>query len=487
MSIKQRAVKGILWSAIQNWGSQAASLIVFFILARLLDPEAFGLVALANIFLAFMQVFLDQGFAQVLIQRQELEPEHLDTAFWTNLAIGVLLTVTGFTTADLFANFFQKPQLASILQGFSLLFLITSFGNVQQALLEKKFAFKAIAIRWLVGTFIGGCVGVIMALCGFGVWSLVSQQLVLEFVGTFILWKSSDWRPGIKFSFKHFQQLFSFGINILGFNLLSFFNTRADDFLIGYFLGSVALGYYTIAYRVLGVMTQLLVNTGKQVALPAFSLLQKEPELFRKAFYTATQLTALVAFPTFLGMAALAPELVLLLFGKQWIPSIPVMQVLAFAGIFKAVTFFKGSVFIAMGKPSLTFWFGLLNAVLNVIGFVLAVRWGIIAVATAYVIRGYLVFPISQWVVSRLIQTPLLAYLRQFIVPLMSSLIMVIAILSAKKLLYGLVNSHTLLAICIGIGTLIYGTAIRLFSPELFQKLLSFIHLALSRSKSKSL
>jgi O-antigen/teichoic acid export membrane protein len=486
MSITQKAVKGVVWSAIQNWGSQVGSLLVFCILVRLLAPEAFGLVALANIFLAFMQIFLNQGFAQVLIQRQELEPEHLDTAFWTNLAIGILLTVTGFTTAGLIAEKFQQPQLAPILQGFSLLFLITSFGNIQQALLERKLDFKAIAIRWLAGTFIGGSVGVIMALCKFGVWSLVSQQLVHEFVGALLLWKSSDWRPRFKFSFKHLQHLFSFGISILGFNLLNFVNTRADDFLIGYFLGPVALGYYSIAYRVLGIMVQLLVNTGNQVALPTFSRLQEEPEQFRKAYYTATQLTSLIAFPAFLGVAALAPELVVLLFGKQWIPSIPVMQVLSFAGIFKAVTFLKGSVFIAMGKPYWTLWLGLLNAVLNLIGFILAVRWGIVAVASAYVIRGYLVFPISQWVVSRLIQISILAYLRQFIVPLLGASVMVMVILGAKQFLESSVNSQVLLAVCIGIGTIVYALIIRLFLPNLFQKLLGLIQLNRSRSKSRS-
>lgn len=174
MSIREKAVKGIVWSIIQNWGSQAGSLIVFFLLARLLEPKVFGLVALASIFLAFMQIFLNQGFSQVVIQRQELEPKHLDTAFWTNLTIGISLTVLGFTTSELVANFFRQPQLTIILKWFSLLFLITSLSSVQQALLERHFAFKAIAVRLLAGTFIGGTVGVIMATSGLGIWSLVS-------------------------------------------------------------------------------------------------------------------------------------------------------------------------------------------------------------------------------------------------------------------------------------------------------------------------
>ncbi|MBD2059305.1 MOP flippase family protein [Oculatella sp. FACHB-28] len=485
MSIKQKAIKGVVWSAIQSWSSQAGSLIVFLVLARLLSPEAFGLVALANIFLAFMQIFLNQGFAQVIVQRQNLEPEHLDTAFWTNLAIGILLTVLGLTTADRVAALFNQPQLTPIVQGFSLLFLVTSFGNIQQALLERNLAFRAIAIRWLVGTLAGGCVGVIMAVYGFGVWSLVSQQLVQDLVGTLILWVASDWRPRFKASLKHFQQLCSFGISILGFNLLNFLNTRADDFLIGYFLGSVALGYYTIAYRILGVMTQLLVNTSNQVALPTFSRLQEEPELFRKAFYTATQLTSLVAFPTFLGVATLAPELVVLLFGNQWLPSISVLQILCFAGMLRAINFFKGSVFIAMGKPAWTLWFGLLNTTVNLVGFAISVQWGIVAVASAYAIRGYLIFPINQWAVSRLIRTPMLTYLSQFTAPLVSSLVMAGFILGSKQLLQNSLNSQVLLVVCILLGAMVYSLSIRLLSPKLFEKLLSILHLALSKTKSQ--
>jgi O-antigen/teichoic acid export membrane protein len=486
MNLKEKAVKGIVWSAIQNWGNQAGSLIVFFLLARLLTPEVFGLVALANIFLAFMQVFLNQGFAQVIVQRQDLEPEHLDTAFWTNLAIGILLTITGIASASWIANAFQQPQLTLILQRLSLLFLITPFGNIQQALLERKMAFKAIAIRSLAGTLAGGGVGVLLAFYGWGAWSLVSQQLVQELVGTFVLWIASDWRPGFKVSLRHFQHLFSFGVNILGINLLGFFSTRSDDFLIGYFLGSVALGYYTIAYRILNVMTQLLISTSNQVALPTFSRLQEDSEQFRKVFYAATQLISLVSFPLFLGVAALAPELVLLLFGSQWTPAIPVLQVLCFAGIFRTVNFFKGSVFIAMGKPSWTLWLSLLSSALNLIGFSIAVHWGIVAVASAYVIRGYLVFPIAQWAVSKLIQIPMLKYFQYFISPLSGSLLMVIAMMIAKRIFENIVAMWLSLAICTVIGAVVYGLMIRLFSPKLFQKLLGIVQLAVLRSKSQS-
>lgn len=485
MSIKQKAIKAVVWSAIQNWGSQAGSLIVFIILARLLSPEAFGLVALANVFLAFMNIFLDQGFAKALIQRQHLEPEHLDTAFWTHLISGIVLTGLSFTTAGLVANFFKQPQLIPILQCFSFLFFINSLSHVQKAILMREFAFQTLATRALLGIFIGGVVGIVMALWGFGVWSLVSQQFLYESVAVFVLWGASDWRPRFKFSIKHFQELFSFGINIVIFQFLSFFNKRSDNLLIGYFLGEVALGYYAIAYRVLQVMTQLLVFTTKQVALPTFSRLQTEPERFRQAFYKATKFTSLVAFPTFLGMATLAPELVVSLFGAQWIPATPVMQVLAFAGMINSISLFKGSVFMAMGKPSWQLKIGLFQAALNLIAFLVAVRWGIIAVALAYVISSYIVFPITQWAISKLINIPLLMYLKQFITPVISSLGMVCFILISKIILDNWIGDQGLLIICILIGIISYGLIIRIVEADLFKELLNLVRISFMSIRTK--
>lgn len=396
-NFQQKIIRGIVWTALQNWGGQFGSLLVFFVLARLLQPEDFGLVALANVFLAFIQIFLNQGFPQALIQQQQqLEAEHINTAFWTNLVSGCVLTLLCVILAPFVADAFDQPQLTPILRCFSLLLLINSFTDVQEALLQRQFKFKFVALRSLLGLFLGGIAGVVAALSGLGVWSLVVQQLVYESVGAIVLWRASDWRPQLQFSWPHFHRLFGFGINILAFNFLGFINTRSDDLLIGYFLGPVALGYYSIAYRILKIMVQLLIDTVNQVALPTFSRLQSDLSAFRSTFYKATQLTSLIAFPCFLGVAVLAPDIVPLLFGKQWAPSVPVLQWLSIAGVFSSVSRFKGAIFMAMGKPSWRVWIGLLASALNIAFFTFAVRWGIAAVGLAYLVRTVIMFPIEQ-------------------------------------------------------------------------------------------
>ncbi|QFS45839.1 lipopolysaccharide biosynthesis protein [Nostoc sphaeroides] len=467
-NLRQQAVKGVLWSAIESWGRQVISFAVFFILARLLGPETFGLIALASVFLAFLQVFFDQGFTQAIVQRQDLEVEHLDTAFWANLGISVLLAILCVSGASFVSNLFKEPQLIPIIRYLSIGFLITAFSSVQNAIFQRKLAFKTLATRSLVAVAIGGVVGITMAFMGFGVWSIVGQQLSNNLAGVLIIWWVSDWRPKLRFSVRHFKELFSFGVNVMGMNLFYFFSRRSDDFLIGYFLGSSALGYYTIAYRVFSILTELLTSTIAKVTLPTFSKLQHEPERLRNALYEAIQLTSLITFPAFLGTLILAPEIVEVVFGTKWLPSVPVMQILNLTGIAYAYFYFNGSVLMAVGKPSYKLAMDFIQAVINVIGFSIAVRWGIVAVASAFVIRMYLIAPILIWVIWKQIHINVLTYLRQGAASLAGTIVMLFVIFVIKYFLSNLISSSAVLAISLVIGIIVYILSIFLIAPKLF-------------------
>jgi PST family polysaccharide transporter len=484
MSLKEKALKGVIWSVIESWGGRVISMAVFFLLARLLGPESFGLIALASVFLAFIKVFLDQGFSQAIVQRQEIEPEHLDTAFWTNVGISILLSLISVLSAPLFAYLYKQPELIPILRWLSLSFVFGGLSGIQSAILQRQLAFKALAIRSLIATVIGGIVGITMAFLGYGVWSLVGQQLVNSFVQVLALWWVSDWRPGVKFSLVHAKELFAFGINIFAFNIINFFNRRSDDLLIGYFLGPVALGYYSVAYRLLRIMTQTLISTTTKVTLPVFSKLQAEPERLRNAFYNATQMASLIAIPMFLAVSVLAPEIVKVVFGEQWTPSIRVMQILALIGPLHMILFYNSSVIMAMGKPAWRIWIQLINTVCNVICFVVVVRWGIVAIAAAYVIRGYLLSPISLLAIKKLARINLIHYLRLYFVPLAASLVMVGSMLSIKYFLQSLIDIRLLIAVTSLLGIFIYVLSILIISRKTFNEI---VNLAKSLAKMKKL
>lgn len=481
MSLKEKTLKGALWSGVRSWGARAFGLIVFFLLARLLEPQAFGLVALASVFIAFAQVFLEESFTQALIQRERLESEHLDTAFWINLTAGVLLMLLGFFGAPLFALVVSEPVLTPIIRWLSLCFLLSSLSSVQNAVLQRDFAYKSLAIRHLAGVFAGGLTGVGMAFLGYGVWSLVGQQLVHLSVSTIVLWTFSSWRPGFGVRRRHFNDIFSFEISMLGSRLLNFFSRRTGDFLIGVFLGPVALGYYAIANKIIFILNDMFIYSLTPVAFSSLSRLQTDVSRMRNAFYRATSLSSLLAFPAFIGLALLAPEIITSVVGEKWAASIPVMQVLAFVGILKSVTIFNGIVIKAFGKASWSLGLMFLSTVGSVLSFFVAVRFGIVAVAAAYVISQYILSPTGLFLVDRLIHLDWKIYLRQYASPTFASLLMVFVVFVTRHFLV-LSNPHLALGVYVLAGVVTYAVGVRLMAPTLYLYLLELLRTVFRRT-----
>ena len=473
VSIRRKSVRGLFWSAAQSWGNQLVTLAVFIVLARLLSPANFGLVAMAKVFLSFVWIFLDQGLSMAIIQRRELEQSHLSTAFWANLAVGIALTGLAMLSAGLVAALFGEPELTAIVRWLSILFLLSSLNAVQQALLKRHFDYKLLAVRNLASVAVGGIVGVTMAMMGYGVWSLVGQQLANRVVQVLLLWTVSDWRPTFEFSTRHFRDLFNFGANIIGINFTEFFSRNADKFIIGQMLGPVALGYYTIAYKLLQTLTRLVTSVAGPVAFSSFSALQTEIERVRRVFYAATQLTALVTMPMFVGLAVIAPQVVVLVFGDQWEPSTPAVQILMFVGILESIYLYNANVMLSMGKPEWRLKLNVLNAIANVVGFLIAIRWGFVAVAAAYVIRAYLLSPLPLILVRKLIGIRLTTYVRNLSAPAIATAIMAIAVYQSMQYLATSVSSAQVLVLAIAIGVSAYFLSICIVSPALVKKVYS--------------
>ena len=477
MSLKQLAVKGTIWSGISQWTNKFLSLVTFIILARLLDPGSFGLIALAGTFLAFLNLFLDQSFSTAIIQRKDLEPEHLDTAFWTNIGISLILTVVCLAGAGVTANFFKEPSLTPVIRWLSLNFIVSSLNSVQSALFSRQLNFKLLAIPSLISSFSGAIIGISMAFMGFGVWSLVGQQLSGGIVSSFALWIASDWRPRFRFSRKHLDDLFAFGINIVGINILAFLVTRGDNLLIGYFLGATALGYYDLAYRLLFVVTSLFVGIISSTAMPIFSSIQDDLPRLRNVLYEFVELTNTIAFPIFLGMSVLAPGLVVVIFGEQWKASIPVMQILNIAGLLYGGFYFNAPLIMAMGKPDWKLKLDIYRTFIYCLAFLIGINWGIIGVSLAFVLSAYLG---SSWLtvllVQKLIKINILTYLSKFFSPFVNSLVMVLSILSTQYLLFRNISpSSTSLLLLSSLAAVTYIICLYLLSNSSFMKILQII------------
>lgn len=474
-SLGNRAVHGVKWSALQILGSRVITLLVFIALARILAPTAFGLVSLAAVFVSLMQVFIDQGFSQAIIQRRDLAPGHLDSAFWSSLGLGLLLTVVGVASAGTVADVLNQPDLAPILRWLSASLIISALSSTPEAILRRELEFRSLAVRQLVAAGAGGCVGLGAALAGYGVWSLVAQLIVQGAVGALVLWIAVPWRPGLDVSWRYFRDLFSFGSSVVAMNLLNFLNRQSDDLLIGAVLGVRALGYYSVGYRILLLLTDVMTRTIESVAFPLFSKIQGDFVRLRRAYLMATQVSATIATPVFLGVAALAPQIIHVAFGAKWDEAVPVMQVLSFIGVLHASLFFNSTVLIATGRPRTALVVTIVNAVSNVIAFAIAVQWGIVAVAAAYVIRGYLLSPLPVLMVKRVIDFRLREYVRRFAIPVGCSAVMAGVMLILRQVLVPRVSEVVVVVVVGTVGAIVYPLAMRILARRFTLEVLDYL------------
>src|SRR5688572_25208307 len=468
--LRKEAARGVAWSALERWGSQLLGLAVFTVLARKLELEAFGVVGLVAVLLEYVRVFVDQGFSEAVVQRANLEKEHLDTAFWTGLVSGVVLGGALALAAEPIAAAFGDPDvLAPIIRWSSLALVISGLASTQMALLQRRLAFRQLAARSFVAQLLSGALAIYLAFTGWGVWALVGHGLGEAVFGVIMLWSVPGWRPGFAVRWKAFRELFAFGASIMGFKLLNLTSQRIDHLLVGSLLGPAALGFYGAAWRVFHALGKLLTSVMNRVAFPVFARLQGDPERLRRAFYEATQLTSLVTFPAFLGLAALAPDLLPFAFGEKWAASVPVMEVLAFVGILQSLTHFNGSLIKGAGKPAWRLGIASIQASVNVAAVWVGVRYGITGVAVAITAAGFALFPLGFYAVRKLTAIEPLRYARQFVAPLLAAALCVAVALAVRRALPDAAVSARI-ALAVGAGALAYGLGLRLLAPGLWRR-----------------
>jgi O-antigen/teichoic acid export membrane protein len=390
---------------------------VLVVLGRLLSPEDFGLVALATTVLALATVFVDSGFGRALIQRETITNKHRDTAFWTSIAIGVVLAAAIALAAGPIEELFGTPGLAPVAACLGITLMINALSVTQASLLEREFKFKSLAIRRLSATTIGGAAAIIAALSGLGVWSLVIQSVVSATAGAIALWAVSDWRPGVAVSVQAFRDLWRVGFSIVGIELVGYLNSQADRLLIGLYLSTEALGYYYMAMNIIAILIELFSSVFSNVSLAAFSRLQSDPSRLRTWFYKLTRVTATAAIPIFGLTAVLAPLAIPIVLGAQWTLAVPILQVLTLLGALNAILYFDRSVLIATGHARSAFYLTLGQTVFGVALVLIGVQWGVMGVAAAVVARQYLYWPVRMLLLKRQIGLKISRYLGAWAVP----------------------------------------------------------------------
>ncbi|MFB6489480.1 lipopolysaccharide biosynthesis protein [Xanthomonas perforans] len=394
MSLDGAAARGLGWAVVEKWSSRLVSLVVLFVLGRLLTPTEFGLIALATVFVTLLNVFVDQGFGRALVQRDALDDEHADTAFWVAVVSSLLLGAALVAIAPALAAMLQELELAPVIQVMSVGLVLYALSTVPQALLEREFGFKALARRRVIATTLGGIAAIIAAGAGFGVWSLVVQVLTTAAVGVVVLWTASAWRPHLRMSGKAIRDLWATGVSIVGIELVGFLNGQADKLLVGALLDAQALGYYFFAMRIISIIVELFSTVLSSISLTTFSRLQNDHAELRRWLYRLSSVSCLIAMPAFAVLAATSPQLVPMVFGEQWTVSGHVAQALCLLGAVNAIAVFDRSALIAVGRNRLAFLLTFGQAVVGCIFIVAGVWWGVIGVALAVSIRQVMWWPV---------------------------------------------------------------------------------------------
>jgi O-antigen/teichoic acid export membrane protein len=301
--LKYAAARGVVWNLAQTAASRLLSLVVFVILARMIDRSAFGAVALATAVNGFGELLVSQGYGEFITQSPTLNQKHLDTAFWLNLAIGLVLTVVIAAGATPLAAAFAEPSVAPIVRWLSLSLFIRSLTVVPTALLGRELNFRTLTMRSIVAAAIAGAAGIIAALAGCGIYSLVIQLLVGDLAAAATLWGATHFRPRAEISREALRDLARYGAPIFGAGVLGFATRRVDILIILGSLGLSTLGVYTAAQRVFQIAQQVLNKSTESVAFSTLSRVVNVEERRRQAFYKVIEVTAALCFPAYAGLA----------------------------------------------------------------------------------------------------------------------------------------------------------------------------------------
>jgi len=386
MSLRKSAISGIKWSSISLFARRGLSLLTTIVLARLLAPADFGLVAMAAVVIGFIELFKDLGTATAVIQRKDPSQALRASMFWLNAGFGVAAMLVLYLASPLAGAFYREPQVIPIMQVLSLSLLLSGLSNLQMSLLERNLEFDKLA-RIEIGTALfATLVGIMAAFLGHGAWSLVYQMLAGNLLATLLLWSASRWRPSWQFDWAETRSVMSFSLNLTGGNIFNYFARNADKFLIGRFLGSQDLGYYDLAYRLMVFPLQSISAVIGRVMFPLYSRMQDDAGRFGRTYLKMASAIALISFPLMLGLTALAKPFVMTLFGAAWTPVIPLLLILAPLGAVQSISTTIGHIYTATGRTDLGMRWTVGAGLLIVLSFVLGLPWGIIGVTVSYAI-----------------------------------------------------------------------------------------------------
>lgn len=454
------------WSSVQIVVEQASLFGIFVVLARLLSPETFGVVALAVIFVEVAKVIASNGLSNAVVQIDALTESAADTAFWINMLLSIALGALMAALSWPLAEVLHQPQMRTALQVLAVVPALTAAGAIHAARNIRGFGYRALALRTLTANVLGGGVAIALAASGYGIWALVGQRLVAEFVLTLASWLIYPWVPGLRLDIAENRAMLRTGWHVSLTNLVFQLGGRVNEIVLTFSLAYAAVGLIRMSFRLLDLGTQFAVRPFSTVALPTLARAADEPARMVRQFHQIQAACAVLAMPVMFGLGAVADPLIPLVFGAQWQGVIPVMQILAFMAVPICLNQLATPVLTAVGRADVGFRIAVVQLILGAILSVLASPWGVVWVAFAYVLRAYITLPWVAFNLKRHCGIAPVSALKTILPALGASLAMWGAILAADHLALGHLSPFIRLGCKVALGCIVYAAIMVLINRK---------------------
>ncbi|KQY42909.1 oligosaccharide flippase family protein [Cellulomonas sp. Root137] len=384
-SLGRAAASGAAWLTAQKWIVRLSGLVTIAVLARMVTPEEFGVVAVASAVIPFVLLLSDLGLSTYLVQADDPDERMLSTGFWFSLVAAFVIGGALFACVPLVVTALDAPEAGPVLRVLLASVPLVVVAAVPTALLRRRMAFRRLAIQGTAAAALAQVVAVVIALAGGGVWALVAQAITTTLVTTTAAWLAAGWRPTRSFSRSEFGTMARFGYKVVGVELVAVLRNWAETAIIAVSLGTAALGYLTIAQRLVQVAQELGGSAVAPVSVVVLARVRDVPDRLRQAYRRASSLTYGAVTPVLVFVAVAAPVVIPLLFGAQWDESVPVTRGLAVAGILTIGALLDHGLFYALGRAGKWFVYATITDVITVAATALVVSQGLTAVAWAFV------------------------------------------------------------------------------------------------------
>lgn len=423
-TLKQATTKGLFWSSVERFSNQGVQFVFSIILARLLSPSDYGIIAMVTIFFAVAQSFVDSGFSNALVRKTDRVEEDLSTCFYFNIGVGIIAYIVLFLIAPLVANFYNQPILSPIIRITGLGVILNSLCVVQQALFTIKIDFKSQAKITLSATVISGIVGILLAYQGYGIWALVWQGVASSIVRMGLLWLMSKWRPRTGFSKSSFNYLFGYGSKLLASGLLDTIYNNIYPIVIGKFYNPAQLGNYSRALGWAQLPSANITSILQRVTFPVLSAIQDDTLRLQNSYRRLLKLSAFIVFPLMMGLAAIASPLIRVILTAKWDGCVLYLQILCFALMLYPIHAINLNLLQVKGRSDIFLRLEIIKKIIGVVILIITIPLGITAMCLGMVFSSIICLIVNTYYTSRFIDVGLLTQLKDLRIILINSLVM---------------------------------------------------------------